>query len=102
MTADDEARGSRLPPMAITLNLSTEVEQRLREQAAQNGQTLEVYLDWLTMRAAAEAEELAAKLAPPIDDAEFERILDELDQLPEPPGHLPADFSRADFYSDHD
>jgi hypothetical protein len=90
--------------MTITLNLAPETEQRLRQRAAQNSQTLEAYLEQLALRAAAEAEAIAstAPLRPPIDDAEFDRLLDELDELADPPGHLPADFSRADFYSDHD
>jgi predicted DNA-binding antitoxin AbrB/MazE fold protein len=37
----------------------------------------------------------------PLSDDDFERLLDELASGPALP-HLPADFSRADVYSDHD
>jgi hypothetical protein len=33
---------------------------------------------------------------------EFDRVLDELTALPAATGSLPADFSRADIYADHD
>jgi predicted DNA-binding antitoxin AbrB/MazE fold protein len=36
-----------------------------------------------------------------LSDDEFERLLDELASGPTLP-HLPADFSRADVYADHD
>jgi uncharacterized protein (DUF1778 family) len=90
--------------MTVTLNLAPEIEQRLREKAARNGQTLEAYLERVAVRVAAdlEATTVTGALAPPIDDAEFERLMDELDELPDPPGHLPPDFSRADIYYDHD
>ncbi len=72
-----------------------EVLAKLRTQAAARRMPLDVYLEQFVepdLAAASEAVSLQ----------EFDRILDELAALPPPPGSLPADFSRADIYADHD
>jgi hypothetical protein len=48
--------------MTVTLNLSPETERRLREKAAQTGQTLEGYLEQLLVR---DAEAANGTTAPP-------------------------------------
>jgi hypothetical protein len=84
--------------MPVTLNLSADTEQALRAKARRTGQTLELYLQRL-----AEEDALArSDAAPPPDQAEFERRLEELAEgLPPLPG-LPADFSRAAIYAERD
>jgi plasmid stability protein len=78
--------------VTVTLNLSPDVEQRLRVRAAQSGQPLEAYLEQLITR---EVSTLG-KVGPALPLEEQERLLDPLseNEVPLPP--LPADFSRAD------
>ena len=93
---------------AVTLQLPADTEQKLRDQARRAGQTLEMYLQWLAERAVADMPAPApADLQPRyISDPkptgeEFGRLLGELAAGPPLPV-LPADFSRADIYDDHD
>jgi hypothetical protein len=89
--------------MTIILNLSPETEQCLRAKASQSGQTLEDYLEQLVVRDiwapnGSPGTDSGVQLSP----AEFDRRLDELSEgLPSIPT-LPADWSRADVYTDHD
>ena len=75
--------------MTLTVDLPNDVEQRLRERATREGKRVEEY----SLELIARDERLA--------DDEFERLLDDLASGPELPP-LPADFSRADLYADHD
>jgi hypothetical protein len=80
----------------ITLHLPRETEEKLRELALHRGQTLEAYLEQLA--------EQATRVAPAsgvVSDEEFERLLEELPEGLSLP-RLPADFSRADIYTEHD
>jgi hypothetical protein len=95
----------------ITVQLAPETERKLRHQANQVGQTLESYLELLAERAVAngmtnahggESEEQPRYISDPRpSQAEFERLLGDLATGPSLPV-LPADFSRADIYDDHD
>jgi hypothetical protein len=85
--------------MAVQLHLAAETERILQGRAAQNGQTLEAYLESLAAREAQGADGGVGKGSSDLD--EFERGLDELAEgLPALPT-LPADFSRADIYGEH-
>ena len=72
-----------------------DVLARLRRQAAARRLPLDVYLGQFV-----EPDSAAASDAVSLE--EFDRVLDELAALPPGPGSLPADFSRADIYVDHD
>jgi hypothetical protein len=72
-----------------------ELLAKLRAQAAARRMPLDVYLEQFV-----EPESAAASGAVSLE--EFDRVLDELAALPPGPGSLPADFSRADVYADHD
>jgi hypothetical protein len=95
----------------VIVQLAPATEQRLRHQANELGQTLEEYLEQLAEQAVANgaaAVHVDESVAQPsfISDprpspAEFERLLNELAVGPPLP-ILPADFSRADIYDDHD
>jgi hypothetical protein len=95
----------------VTVRLAPDTERKLRHQANQVGQTLESYLERLAERAVAngtttahaeESEELAKYISDPKPTrAEFERLLGDLSSGPPLPV-LPADFSRADIYDEHD
>jgi hypothetical protein len=89
--------------MTLTLNLAPETERRLRERAAESGQPLEGYIQRLIER---EAGDSGALTPPgeqvPLSLAEFDRLLDEVSEGLPPLPQLPADFSRADIYADHD
>src|SRR3954451_5339717 len=95
----------------VTVQLTPDTEYRLRQQAAQAGQTLEVYLARLAERAAANGTAAAQTGAsedrrrysptPRPTRAEFDRLLGDLAAGPPLPV-LPPDFSRADVYDDHD
>jgi hypothetical protein len=89
--------------MTVTLQLAPDTERRLRERAAESDQTLEGYVQQLIERETGQTgETAAAEQEPPLSDEEFDRLLDELSEgLPSLPP-LPADFSRADIYADHD
>jgi hypothetical protein len=89
--------------MTLTLNLAPEIERRLRERAAESGQPLEGYVQQLIEREAGDS----GTLTPPREQApltleEFDRLLDEVSEGLPPLPPLPADFSRADIYADHD
>jgi hypothetical protein len=84
----------------VTLHLRPELERLLREKASRRELTLESYLEQLAEREA-EADTPPTDQQRPLTDAEFDRLLDELSAGPRQP-HLPADFSRADIYFDHD
>jgi hypothetical protein len=87
---------------SITLHFRPETEQRLREKASRRGQTLEAYLEQLAEReVGGDADVPPTNQGGPLNDSEFDRLLDELSAGPRLP-HLPVDFSRADVYSDHD
>ena len=92
----------------ITVQLTSDIERKLRHQANQSGQTLEAYLERLAEKAAANGttdhgpEEQPRYISDPRpSQAEFERLLRDLAAGPSLPV-LPADFSRADIYEDHD
>jgi hypothetical protein len=102
--------------MTLTIQLSDDIERRLRERATREGRPVEEYILDLVKRDAARAMPSATppgshSTAPAtaldiggdaaVSDNEFELLLDELASGPELP-HLPADFSRADIYADHD
>lgn len=72
-----------------------DVLSKLRTQAAARRMPLDVYLEQFV-----EPDSTAASEAVSLE--EFDRILDELAALLPGPGSLPADFSRADIYADHD
>jgi predicted DNA-binding protein len=89
--------------MTVTLKLSPDAEKCLREKATQSGQTLEDYLRQLVERdiqAATGTTETDS--TDQVSPAEFERRLDELSEGLTSIPTLPADWSRADIYADHD
>jgi hypothetical protein len=103
-------------PMTLTIHLTDEIERRLRERACREGRPVEEYVLDLIERDAARVPPSApapgnhsTALAPEpgtgagmvLSDGEFEILLDGLASGPPCP-HLPADFSRADIYADHD
>jgi len=89
--------------MVVILNLSPETEKYLREKAAQSGQILEDYLSALLERETRTANgSTGTGTAAQVSAEEFDRLLDALSEgLPSLPT-LPADWSRADLYADHD
>ena len=95
--------------MTLTVHLPDDLESRLRERASRDGRLVEEYVLNLIERDAAEPGDKAGfdvlrslpDQAPALSDDEFECLLDELASGPSLP-HLPADFSRADIYNDHD
>lgn len=95
--------------MTVTVNLPDDLERRLKERASRDGRAVEEYVLGLIERDAASPEggrdaEISGPRpgqAPTLSDAEFETLLDELGSGPELP-HLPAEFSRADIYTEHD
>jgi predicted DNA-binding protein len=96
-------------PMTLTVHLPDDLEQRLRERASRDGRAVEEYVLGLIERDVAgpasgrgvEPYGFHAAQAPALTDGEFEHLLDELASVPGLP-RLPADFSRADSYADHD
>jgi hypothetical protein len=106
MRRQDEIRAEK--PMTLTVYLPDDLERLLRERASRDGQPVEQYIVALIERDAARrpsgqgvvASSLQAGQAA-LSDGEFEQLLDELASGPGLP-HLPADFSRADIYADHD
>lgn len=95
--------------MTLIVPLPDDLEHRLRERASRDGRLVEEYVLGLIERDAAgpgdkRGSEWPNSLpvqAPKLSDDEFEGLLDELASGPGLP-HFPADFSRADIYSDHD
>lgn len=100
--------------MTLTVHMPDDVGLRLRERASRGGQAIEDYVLHLFERDAAATGAAGPESRSPVDasalqlggtvalsDDEFETLLDELAAGPTIP-HLPADFSRADIYSDHD
>jgi hypothetical protein len=89
--------------MTVILNLAPDVERTLAEKAARAGQTLAVYLQQLAERDAHGKNGVGQAVSPPpaLSLEEFDQLLEELAEGPTLP-HLPADFSRADVYADHD
>ena len=88
--------------MPVTLELSPEIERLLRQKAAQQGLALETYLGQLVERhaQALNCDLLASRTQ--ILPSEFDRLVNELSEglswLPT----LPAGWSRARLYEDHD
>lgn len=70
-----------------------EVLAKLRTQAAARQMPLDVYLEQFVEPRAANGH---------VSMAEYDKALEELDALPPPRSSLPADFSRADIYAEHD
>jgi hypothetical protein len=100
--------------MTLTVRLTDELGRQLRERASRGGQQPEEYVLRLIEQDATGSGPGAARSPTAVDapgtspgqgaalsDAEFDRLLGELSSGPELP-HLPADFSRADVYADHD
>jgi plasmid stability protein len=88
---------------AITIQLPTDTETKLRQKAAASGKSLESYLQDLAQRDAREDSDSAALSdGESISLAEFELLLDELSRNEPPLPALPAEFSRSDIYGDHD
>jgi hypothetical protein len=87
----------------VNVQLGPDTEKRLREKANRRGLTLEAYLQQLAEHDATglNGAGQATAAEPDLSDEEFERLLDELSDGPPLP-HLPANFSRADIYADHD
>lgn len=83
--------------MSLQLEEKTrEVLATLQAQASSRNMGLADYL-----RLFAEAGEVGASTGD-ITAEEFERVLDQLAEAPIATLSLPADFSRADIYADHD
>jgi hypothetical protein len=83
--------------MTVTLKLSPQAESRIRELAARAGKSVEGYLEELV-----ESTAVGTTGTPPLAPGEFRRKLLELSEGLPPLPTLPADFSRADIYADHD
>jgi hypothetical protein len=89
--------------MTVTLNLSAETQRKLYKQAAQAGQTPETYIEQLVERDTQAAHGVAGTgAADQLSPDEFDQRLDELAEGLPGLGPLPADWSRADLYADHD
>ena len=95
--------------MNLTVQLPDDLERRLRARASRDGRAVEEYVLGLIERDADGAGNgrdvdtacSYAGQAPALSDDEFEHLLDQLTSASGLP-HLPADFSRADIYADHD
>jgi hypothetical protein len=95
--------------MTLIVHLPDDLERLLRDHASRDGRPVEQYVLGLIERDAAGpvsglgalAPGLQTSHAPAISNGEFEHLLDEMASGPGLP-HLPADFSRADIYIDHD
>jgi plasmid stability protein len=95
--------------MTLTVHLPNDLERRLRERASRDGRSVEDYVLELIERDAvgpATGRVVDASGVQPgqdatLSDEEFELLLDGLASGPGLP-RLPADFSRADIYADHD
>ncbi len=84
----------------MSISISPELERRLIEQATAAGySSVESYLIAIVSR---EGEAgLAESVVVPPTGAELDALLESL-AFDEPVPPLPADFSRADIYADHD
>jgi len=80
--------------MTMRIELDDQTGERLRIQAEQRGISVEAYVRQL-------AEAAALPPAERLTSEEFERLLDEVSEGLNLQS-LPADFSRADIYLDHD
>lgn len=95
--------------MTLTVYPPDDVEQAIRERALRDGRSFEDHVLLLIERDAAgpdrvrgfEASRLLQGQADALADSGFETLLDELTFGPGL-SPLPADFSRADIYADHD
>jgi hypothetical protein len=88
--------------MTVTLNLSAETKRKLYEQAAQAGQTPEGYIEQLVDRDTPTLHSVAGTGgAGQLSPDEFDQQLDELTEGLPLLSPLPADWSRADLYADH-
>ena len=76
-------------------NKIIEVLTKLRAQAAARRMSLDAYLEQFV-----EPNEPGTNGH--VSLAEYDKALEELDALPPPCSSLPADFSRADIYAEHD
>lgn len=89
--------------MIVTLNLSPEMARRLRDRATLGGQTLEGYLYQLVEQDAQTLHENGSSPTDqPLSAADFDHWLDELSAGLGPLSSLPAHWSRADVYGEHD
>jgi hypothetical protein len=88
--------------MTVTLNLAPDTERRLRAKAAQLGQTLEGSLERLALEEAEPGNGPGQPADPALALPDFDRHLEALSKGLPPLPPLPADFSRADSYADHD
>lgn len=86
--------------MTVTVTLSLDVAGLLEAKARRNGTTLAEYLAALAQQDA-QSKVLSQAMPTEISPEEFDRLLDDLSDGPSLP-RLPADFSRADIYADHD
>ena len=87
----------------VTIELPSSTEQKLREKASMNGESLEFYLQKLAKKDAFEANGTAT----PAEEEELsldelDTLLDELAKGTPPLVSLSADFSRKDIYAEHD
>jgi plasmid stability protein len=95
--------------MTLTVHLPNDLERRLRERASRNGWSVEDYVLKLIERDAAgpgtgavvDASSVRPGRDEALSDEVFELLLDGLASGPEL-SRLPADFSRADIYAEHD
>jgi hypothetical protein len=100
--------------MTLTVRLTDELGRLLRERASRGGQEPEEYVLHLIERDASrsgltdagsrtvvDASGIQLGQGVALSDAEFDQLLGDLSSGPELP-HLPASFSRADIYADHD
>jgi hypothetical protein len=87
---------------AVTLHFTPDAESKLRQRAGRVGLTLERYIEQLADDLDGSAEVLPKYLSDPqTTSEEFGRLLRDIATGP-PLSVLPADFSRADIYNDHD
>ena len=86
--------------MTVTLTLSSDVVRLFEEKAVRSGTTLEIYLTQLAEKDIQEGNGFPSS-RPELSSDDFDHLLDELAAGTALP-RLPADFSRADVYADHD
>jgi hypothetical protein len=85
--------------MTVTLTLPSDVVRLLEEKAVRSGRTLEAYLTQLAEKDIRASIDFSS-WEPEISSDDYDRLLDELAVGPPLP-RLPAEFSRADIYADH-